>query len=116
MFVGSTTGQSSMSKKTSEIRSAAFARSRNFCECGCRRYITEESGRLDHFFGRAKAAQSIENCWALHLLCDVQKTHNQPKASLWLEKFIAHCQRYGYAKEEERALAKLQALVAKGRA
>lgn len=95
------------------LRAAVFLRASDACE-SCGRYIDFASGRLDHFFGRAKAKESPANCWALCVDCDSRKTANAPSAACWLGQFILHATRYGYAAEAERAGAKLQALQAKG--
>jgi hypothetical protein len=67
---------------------------------------------LDHFFGRGKAKQSAENCWALCRKCHHYKTENRPSAARWLEDFLQHCLRYGYAAEAERARARLEGICA----
>lgn len=105
-----------MSASTKRLRAAVFARAKELCECGCGRYVNAEEGRLDHFFGRAKAKESESNCWALTVFCDERKTRNEPSAAYWLKKFIAHADKYFFAAESERAFGKLVALQAKGRA
>lgn len=104
-----------MSAATKRIRSAVFARADGACEA-CGKHITEESGHLDHFFGRAKVEQSASNCWALCLTCDDAKTNSRPTASAWLGRFIAHCVKHGFEAEQSMAQAKLLTLIAKGRA
>lgn len=89
------------------LRAAVFRRASGLCECGCQRYIDEESGRLDHYFGRAKVKESPETCWAISIPCDEDKTASRPNAEVWLQRFIAHCRRHGYAAEEELAKSKL---------
>jgi hypothetical protein len=103
-------------RDTKKLRALVFARAADSCECGCRRYIGNDQGRLDHFFGRAKVAQALSNCWALSIDCDIRKTLNEPSGAYWLERFIVHAERHGYVLESERARAKLQVLQAKGRA
>lgn len=105
-----------MSTFTKRLRAAIFARARGRCEAGCGRFITPESGHMDHFFGRAKQPESVENCWALCLACDEAKTVNSPNARTWLLAFMRFADRYGYGLEYERAQVKLLALRAKGRA
>lgn len=97
-----------------KLRAAVFVRADGACE-GCGRHVTEESGRLDHFFGRAKVPEAASNCWALCLTCDVAKTANEPTAAFWLIAFGAHCAKHAYLAEAELAGAKLQTLHAKGR-
>lgn len=104
-----------MSKAMKQLRGDVFARADGACE-GCGRFITEESGRLDHFFGRAKVEEALPNCWALCLTCDVAKTANEPTAAFWLVAFVAHAVDHEYLAEAELAGAKLQTLHAKGRA
>lgn len=41
--------------QTKAIREAVFLRAKNRCECGCGRWITFESGHMDHFLGRASS-------------------------------------------------------------
>lgn len=101
-----------MSAATKRLRAQVFLRAEDKCEA-CGRYIDEASGRLDHFFGRAKAAQAPSNCWALCVDCDTRKTVNAPSAAWWLGQFILHATRYGFTAEAERAGAKLQTLQAK---
>ena len=78
-----------MSTALKKIRHLVFLRSRNHCECGCGRWITEESMHLDHFWGRARQ-ESVESCWALHPECDQLKTLNKPDWSAWGTRFLAH--------------------------
>lgn len=93
------------SDETSAIRQACLQRAEGKCECGCdapaidwdRSYsFPEAKAELDHFFGRGKAKQSVETCWILRANCHREKTNNRPDAAAWLERFIAHCARYGY--------------------
>jgi len=100
--------------ETKRIRAAVFAREKNRCACGCERWITPETGRLDHFFGRAKVPEAVSNCWALSIDCDTRKTLNQPTAASWLQRFAFHAGKHGYLAERELALAKLNVLQAKG--
>ena len=67
------------------------------------RFIDFASGRLDHFFGRAKVAQSPSNCWALCVDCDARKTVSDPSSAFWLERFILHAIRHGFSSEQLRA-------------
>lgn len=94
-----------------KIRNAVNARAGYLCECGCGRWFRGVGGaaQLDHFFGRARA-QSVETCWRLREDCHFNKTNNSPSAGYWLEKFIEHCRKHGYAVELEQAEARLYAL------
>jgi hypothetical protein len=102
-----------VSRATKKLRAAVFARAKGLCECGCRRALGE-SGHLDHFFGRAKAAESLRTCWALALICDDAKTHNRPSAAHWCDRFYVHAVNHGFHEEAERASTKIMALIAKG--
>ena len=104
-----------MSRPTKSIRLAVFERAGGYCECGvCRKTITFETGHLDHAFGRAKAAESVSNCWALAIACDELKTSNKPSRVYWLRLFRDHCRRHRYAAEFERAQSAIAWLKAKG--
>ena len=104
-----------MSAATKRVRAAVFARADGACE-GCGKFISPETGHLDHFFGRAKAEETVANCWALCVECDEAKTNNRPTAGYWLRRFIVHSDRLGHLEARERAYAKLTVLQAKGRA
>ncbi len=99
-----------MNKK---IRASVFARAKGICECGCGRPLGE-SGHLDHFFGRAKASESIETCWAIRLDCDERKTRNEPTGIYWCRRFYAHARKHGYRDQMERVETKGRVLIAKG--
>lgn len=99
--------------QTREIREAVFARAGHCCEeSECASFPSA----MDHFWGRGKEAQTIENCWALCPRHDREKTENRPSAAYWVYLFIAHCEKHGYVAEAEKAAAKLEVLKAKGRA
>lgn len=95
------------------IRRKVVERANGWCECGCGKTVTEETGHCDHQFGRAKAEESVSSCWFLHPSCDHAKTVNSPSASYWLVRFVRHCEKHGYAAEKDRALTKLEALAVK---
>lgn len=80
------------------------------CECGCTRSLAFGGSELDHFFGRAKAKQSVANCWLLAKQCALDKTRNTPSAAYWFGRFISHATRYGYHDEAERARDRLSAV------
>ena len=71
---------------------------------------------MDHFFGRAKQPESVENCWFICLTCHDNKTNNRPDARTWLLAFMRFADHYGYREAVELAQIKLLALRAKGRA
>lgn len=96
------------------VRRLVFARANGRCECGCLRFITEETGRLDHFWGRAKAEETVETCWALSVACDEAKTANRPTSMHWNLKFLIHCAIHGYERSETRAAVRDAALRARG--
>lgn len=99
--------------ETDEIRRQVLERAGGACEVpGC--YIifsTLNPGELDHFHGRGKAKQSVENCWQICRGDHRNKTNNRPSAAWWLERFIAHAERHGYRAEAERARARLEGIV-----
>lgn len=80
-------------------------RAMGWCECGCTKPIPP--AHADHFFGRAKAEESESTVWLIHPDCDYAKTRNFPTASVWLERFIKHAQKYGYKESVLRAQARL---------
>lgn len=107
-----------MSTKLKKIRHLVFLRSRNHCECGCGRWVTEESGHLDHFWGRTRQ-ESVESCWFLHPECDQLKTLNKPDWSAWGTRFLAHVRglvldssgiglRSHYLEQERQAISRLE--------
>lgn len=91
---------------TPELYQQVMARARGLCECGCKRHL--RAREVDHFFGRAKAEETLDNVWALHPDCHFEKTNNVPHRRHWLLKFIAHCGRHGYAQAAIRAQSKLE--------
>jgi hypothetical protein len=78
-----------------ELRRQLWERARGKCECGGEFFDGCElaGAEVDHFFGRAKAEESAENCWLLSPECHRQKTDNKPEAGYWLRRFMAHCNR-----------------------
>lgn len=88
-----------------DVRQAVLTRARGFCECQCGTRVPP--GEVDHFMGRAKAKESIENCWVLTVACHLRKTRNEPSAAEWLRKFIAHTERHGYTEARLAAQHKL---------
>lgn len=103
----------SRAEATKLIRLLVFSRSNGRCECGCLRPLGD-SGHLDHMWGRAKAPQSIENCWALALQCDDDKTNNRPSAITWAARFRDHAERHGYAEQVARADLRIEKMRQKG--
>lgn len=107
---------------TPELYQQAITRAAGVCECGCKRHL--RGREVDHFFGRAKAEETLANVWVLHPDCHYAKTNNSPHRRHWLLKFIAHCGRqidrldggdlrqqevrHGYAQAAVRAQAKLE--------
>lgn len=103
------------------LRADVFTRADGNCEGPCGGYISAETGHLDHFFGRAKAPETLENCWALCVTCDDNKTNNRPfrlgstiGAADWCDLFYEHALKHGYHEAAERAANKIRVLVAKG--
>jgi 5-methylcytosine-specific restriction endonuclease McrA len=99
--------------ETDEIRRQVLERAGGKCESCLGFWQATMFGlELDHFFGRGKAKQSAESCWALCRKCHHYKAENRPSAARWLEDFLQHCLRYGYATEAERARARLEGICA----
>lgn len=101
-----------MSAALRKIRAEVFERADNACEA-CGQWVTPETGHLDHMLGRAKAPESVANCWALCVPCDVKRTVNEPSAAHWYARMARHCDRHGYAEVAETLRAKIQALQVK---
>jgi hypothetical protein len=96
---------------TSAVYAAVAERAGEVCECGCGRpleWLAWGPGKpeMDHQFGRARA-ESVEECWMLRHDCHEAKRDNRE----WLEKFIDHARRYGYAHASASALARLEGMV-----
>lgn len=99
-------------QETARIREAVMRRADGKCECGCGG-DTMGLGplELDHFWGRGKEPQTVENCWALSRWHHRLKTENKyPGREGWLRAFAAHCDRHGYAAEAAKARARLESL------
>ena len=94
------------------LRNAIIARSRLRCECGCGRPAVH--GEFDHFFGRAKAEETIATVWLLRVDCHYAKTRNHPHNADWQRRFIEHCRRHGYAESQRRAEARLHFVETRG--
>lgn len=95
-----------MSKATAKLRAAALERAAGFCECGCTRFLGEDA-QMDHQAGRARVPQKLSNVWMLTAKCHEEKTLSKPDAATWLERYIKHCSRWGYATEKARAESRL---------
>lgn len=91
---------------------AAMERAGGRCENhNCRDYFDESlEGRatVDHFFGRAKADDTPENCWVLCWFCHESKGTSKPNAAFWLRRFIEFCAKHHYADAEQRAMKRLE--------
>lgn len=98
------------SASTKEIRAAVMERAGDKCEACRVGFCGMDHAELDHFWGKGKTPQTIENCWAIHHTCHRDKTNNHPSAVWWLNQFVAYSIRYGYAAEEAKAKARLDAL------
>ncbi len=72
------------------------------------------SAHLDHFWGRAKVQETLENCWILCAWCDHDKTTNSPSNNEWLERFRKHCITYELTEQLERIEVRRQWNDAKG--
>jgi hypothetical protein len=90
--------------ETSDIRHAVMKRAKGLCEyCGTLGSAYNPL-TLEHMFGRVRAPQSVENCWALCLDCHRRKTDGRPHSRFWFEMFSAHCRLHGYEEQAARAL------------
>lgn len=86
--------------ETSAIWTALMARADGKCEACTDGFSIHEPATLDHFWGRAKAKQSVQNCWLLHgASCHRKKTDSIPSRETWLADFGAHCEFHGYGSE-----------------
>lgn len=90
-----------------QVAQALGARARGCCECGCGTSFSVAGREIDHFFGRGKAEELESTCWLLTPRCHYAKTQNSPSAAHWLQKYAAHCARYGYVEEGKRVEARL---------
>jgi hypothetical protein len=92
-------------EETAAIREAVFARAGGRCEMhdqtGLRCGLPAEE--MDHFFGRGRAKQTVQNCWALCCGDHRNKTLNRPGGAYWFERFAEHARRHGYLAEAARA-------------
>jgi hypothetical protein len=99
-------------EEASAIREAVFARANGWCECGCAgvAFSDFDPGELDHFWGRGKERQTVENCWALVRMHHCSKTDGFPGRADWLKAFAGHCAKHGYYKDMAKARNQLAAL------
>jgi hypothetical protein len=99
---------------SAKIRRAVFERANGACECcGAHVGFSGELGHWDHFWGRAKVAESLESTWGLCVSCDADKTHSRPSARWWIARFSEHCGAFGYHAECDRADNRLAVLAQK---
>lgn len=112
--------RTSKREETSAIWEGCWQRCGGKCECGCGQTLaprglsgfTNSKPTLDHFFGKARVKQAVQNCWMLRWDCHLEgKTQNKDGARIWHEKFITHCERYSYAAEAERARKRLEGII-----
>lgn len=97
-----------------EIRAQCMERADGHCEkCG-RAFTMASAPQMDHFRGRAKVPESVENCWMLCFGCNREKTDNVPNARHWAEAFLQHAERHDYKHGAELARAQLARLDAMG--
>lgn len=105
-----TANRKTKAEQTKEIREAIWVRSGGSCEAACGFWVTWNAGVMDHWHGRGKEKQSVENCWFICNGCDHAKTHNRPSAAAWLEKWRAHCIRNDLRSEAIRAGREIDSL------
>lgn len=118
-------GSANQSKReeTRAIWEACWKRCGGQCECLCGgdvRRAEEDSpfnhwphiATMDHFRGRARVRQAVENCWILRADCHREKTNERPDKATWLRRFIVHAERHGYGFWAEEARKVLEGSVA----
>ncbi len=99
--------------ETAAIREAVMARAGGRCECGCGRHFEgawAQRAELDHFWGRGKAPQSADNCWALSVVCHSAKTNGVPNRGFWLQLYRAHANDHQLDAEAAKATRLIAAL------
>ncbi len=52
--------------------------------------------------------EAVENCWALCVRCDHDKTNNKPTHVFWLHIWLRQVAIHGYVEEVEKAKAAIQ--------
>ena len=95
-----------------EVREAAMVRAGGHCEACDGPFLSLPE--MDHFWGRAKAEETLETVWMLDRWCHIQKTRNFPSAREWLVRFVRHCEHHGYTAEAEKARKRLAFVEARG--
>ncbi len=91
-----------------KLRAAVKERAEGCCEAGGE--WVGDGGELDHFWGRAKVAESVENCWLLCRHCHRQKTDNYPSVAFWAAVFAAHAKFHHYDEQIHRCEVRLEVL------
>jgi hypothetical protein len=92
-------GRSARRAETAALKEQALEREGGCCAVCCRPASAYLPLDPDHFWGVAKAPQSIENVWLLCRACHDRKTENKPDRAYWLQTFRLHARRYGYRRE-----------------
>lgn len=98
-------------EKRSKVYVAVEKRAGGRCEMCGMEFSDADPPELDHQEGRGRS-ESVETTWLLHRSCHRLKTNNDPSAAHWLEKIVAHAERYVYRKTAARARARLEGIVA----
>lgn len=88
--------------ETKAIYAEVAKRANGWCEACGSRFSPFNPAQLDHFWGRGKTAQTVENCWLLHATCHSDKTANRPNRVHWLVTFRDFAHRHGYVSEEAK--------------
>lgn len=98
---------------TAKVRASVMSRAGGKCEA-CAREVGDYPARvdLDHFWGRGRGRQRLQNCWALCPDCHYLKTLNDPNAEHWLKAFQEHCRKHRYWSELAQAQRRLDGIVA----
>lgn len=101
-----------MIASSKRLRGAVVDRAECRCE-SCGKWCGFD-GHWDHFWGRAKVPESLENSWYLCISCDHHKTVNDPCNAWWVDTFRTHCLNHGYFDEAHRCEVRLDVLQQKG--
>lgn len=99
--------------ETSAIYEAVRNRAGSLCECGCGTPFQEEgpdAPQMDHFWGRGRAPQTVQNCWMLTVRHHTRKGASDPSREHWLKAFLNHCSWWKYHNEVAKAARKLESL------
>lgn len=95
--------------ETGRIYRAVEKRAGGRCECGCGTPFASEgenAPQMDHFWGRGKVPQTVENCWMLTARHHAEK--GGPGRLAWLGKFKTHADGHRYFAESAKAAREIE--------